>query len=190
MSRHIALFWILPLAVAACAGGSNPAGHGADAGATHPVAEVKSPLASAFAATDWSVFGRKFIGCAPPSGQTWDQFTPDVYYTDITGDGIPDALMVGACPTSTSPAPEMVAIFSGSSVGRNPHKIGLLPTDAGDYFTTLHLSVRGPVITISGAAYGPGKVGGCCPDEELTITYRWQAGRFVKISQGVGELSS
>jgi len=188
--RYICLFITLILAIVACTGGSGANVHAAGAGATHPVTEVKSPLASALATTDWSTFGRKYFECAPPSGQAWDQFTPDVFYADITGDHIPDALVIGACPTPTSPNPAMVAIFSVTSARQNPHEIGLLPTDSSDYFTGLHLRVDGPAITISGPAYSSARQPLCCPDEELSITYRWQAGHLTKISQTARKLSS
>ena len=129
MNRY-RLFVILAvlLSVAACTG--SPAQHPVSqttTGGPAAVRAVKSPLASAFAAVDWSSYARKFFGCQSPSGESWDQFLPDVRYTDVTGDGIPDALVIGACPSPTSGNPAQVVIFSGVSPHGSLKEIGDLP---------------------------------------------------------------
>jgi len=56
-----------------------------------------------FAGMDWSSFLRPVLGCLPPTGASWDHVVVDTSrYVDVTGDGVPDELLLTACPTSTS----------------------------------------------------------------------------------------
>lgn len=194
--RRYRLFAILAmlLSIAACTSspsrhpGSQASGGNSQASAGS-VRAIKSPLASAFAAVDWSAYARKFFGCLAPSGESWDQFLPDVRYTDVTGDGIPDALVVGACPSSTSGNPGRVVIFSGASPRGSLKEIGDLPQGSNNYFVTLHVTVKGAVISLDGSSYAPGTPL-CCPDARLTIVYRWSGGRFTQVSRDFRKLAN
>jgi hypothetical protein len=192
MSRiRLSLFLALALGAAACSGGGGQRVSGRSSvsnGSTgHVVREIQSPLASGFAAVDWPIYGRKFFNCLPPSGQIWDQFLPVIRYADVTGDGIPDAVVEGACPSSTSPNPAMVIIFSGASPATRPAEIGRLPEGKNYFFASMDMTLKGAVITLSGLAYGP-TARLCCPNLDITLAYRWRAGRFVRVSRAVKPL--
>ena len=118
---------------------------------TRPKA-VESPPASAFAAVDWPVYARKFFGCASPSGESWDQLLPDIRYADVSGNGIPDALVIGACPSSTSGNPVEVVIFSGASQPGDLQRSQDLPQESNEYFVSMNLTIN---METSSSTQGP-----------------------------------
>jgi hypothetical protein len=182
------------LSVTACTG--SPARHpGSQAAGANPAAgdaakAVESPPASAFAAVDWPVYARKFFGCASPSGESWDQFLPDVRYADVTGDGIPDALVIGACPSSTSGNPVEVVIFSGASQPSNLQEIADLPQESNEYFVSMNVTIKGTVISLDGSSYDSPQTPLCCPDAQLTMVYQWHSGRFTQVSRDLRKLAN
>lgn len=195
MNRY-RLFVILAvlLSVAACSG--SPSRHprsqaaGGNQAAVGAARAIKSPLASAFAAVDWSAYARKFFGCQSPSGESWDQFLPDVRYTDVTGDGVPDALVIGACPSPTSGNAAQVVIFSGASRRGGLKEIGDLPQGSNNYFVSMNVTVKGPVISLDGTSYDSPQTPLCCPDAQLTMVYRWHGGRFTQVSRDLRKLAN
>lgn len=191
MGLRISLIILLLLSSTACTAGAvqrasdHPKGN---ASAARTPTEVRSPLASEFSAVDWPVYARRFFGCLPPSGESWDQFLPEIRYADVTGDGVPEALAIGACPSPTSGNPSMVVIFSGTSPGDHLRKIGRLPESRHDYFVNLRVGIKGDVLTLNGSTYSPGTPL-CCPNVELTISYRWRGGRFIEIERSSHKMS-
>ena len=155
--------------------------------AGHGMRAIRSPPASGFSSIDWSVFGRKLFSCLPPSGQSWDQFLPYIRFVDVTGDGVPDALVTGACPSPTSPNPTMVLVLTDRS-SPEPKVIGVLPEGAGNYFDGLSVSLSGTEITMRGPAYSR-NAPSCCPDLNLVLNYRWRNNHFVQVGRTVRRMS-
>jgi hypothetical protein len=188
---RISLIILLLLASTACSGGAvqraNDHSKGSVPAGRAPT-EVRSPLASEFSVVDWPVYARRFFGCLPPSGESWDQFLPEVRYVDVTGDGVPEALAIGACPSPTSGYPSMVVIFSGTSSRGHLREIGRLPESRHDYFVSLRLTITGGVLTLHGSTYSSGAPL-CCPNVALTISYRWRGERFIEIRRSAHKIS-
>ena len=192
------LFVILAmlLSITACTGspsrnpGSQAAGGSPVAAGSASAAAIKSPLTSAFAIVDWSAYARKFFGCGPPSGESWDQFLPDVRYADVTGDRVPDALVIGACPSPTSGNATQVVIFSGASPRGSLKEIGDLPQGSKNYFVSMNVTVKGTVISLDGSSYASLHSPLCCPDARLTMVYRWSGGRFTQVSRDLRKLAN
>jgi hypothetical protein len=193
--RAIWFFLVVALVLAAsgCTGGAasrqNSSETSASESAGRTVKEIQSPPASGFASIDWPVFARKFFGCGAPSGANWDVFLPSIRYADADGDGIPDAVVVGACPTSTSPNPAMVVVFSGASSAASPAEIGHMPGNAqGNDFASLSVSVKAGTVTLDGEGYSA-TAPSCCPDEDITLTYQWRHGGFSQTERVVKNMA-
>jgi hypothetical protein len=139
---------------------------------------------------DWSVYARKFFGCLSPNGESWNQFLPDVRYTDVTGDGIPDALVIGACPSPTSGNAAQVVIFSGASPRGSLKEIGELPQGSNNYFVSMNVAINGTVISLDGTSYDSPQTPLCCPDAQLTMIYRWHGGRFTQVRRDLRKLAN
>jgi hypothetical protein len=179
----------LVFCLAACTGpGSGQAASHSTAGVPPSPAvprEVQSPPASAFATVDWPAYARKFFQCQAYSGQSWDVLLPDVQYVDVTGDGIPDALVAGACPSPTTGNGGELVIFSGASTSRDLKEIALLPTGTNNYLLDMSVTVKGNSITLEGASYSSIGTPLCCPDIYVTLIYQWHLGQFTQIGRTV-----
>jgi hypothetical protein len=196
--RVVRAVWLLIVAVfvlaaSACTGGAvagqSSSQTSAIGSAGRTVKEAQSPPASGFASIDWPVFARNFFGCGAPSGEDWDVFLPSIRYADADGDGIPDAVVVGACPTTTSSNPAMVVVFSGASPSASPAEIGHMPGNAqDDDFASLSVSVKPGTITLDGEGYSA-TAHSCCPDEDITLTYQWRHGGFSQTGRVVKNMS-
>ncbi|GIF04114.1 hypothetical protein [Actinoplanes siamensis] len=101
-------------------------------------------------------------------------------YGDVTGDGVPDALVARTCEAATSYWPTTVEVFDGAS-GANPRRVGTLLTDVGDkdlpWFRSM--SVSGQTVTIKAYGTSP-RAERACADLELTYRYDYRGGEFTR----------
>lgn len=149
-------------------------------------------LGNPFAGMDWSSFLRPVLGCLPSTGEKWDHVEVSASrYVDVTGDGVPDELLLTACPTSTSANPAQVVVVDGTSTASSPQVIGVLPgvpNGMTNYYSSMSFTTKGTTVTLTGQSYS-GNTPMCCPDLMLTITYRWRGGRFVQTRRTVKPVS-
>jgi hypothetical protein len=101
-------------------------------------------------------------------------------------------LVTAYCPQGTSTPPQKVVVFDGGSPASNPSRLGVLGFRSGvgshyDYFLAgapLDVETDGTTITLSGPARS-GQGPYCCPDQSLTLRYRWQDDTFVQVARKV-----
>jgi Protein of unknown function (DUF4232) len=98
-----------------------------------------------------------------------------VVVADVTGDGVPDAIVRAECAHSASEWPDSVYVYSDAS--GTPVLIGTLLSQKDGMYA--------PSATPSGHAVTLGLVGwstfaaGCCPDLHYTQTFTWNGSKFV-----------
>jgi hypothetical protein len=122
------------------------------------------------------------LGCGQEQvEETW--FTPantdvDIAdYRDVTGDGVPDAIVAGSCPAITASWPKRVFVYDGTAPvaplreliesGGDVLSLGV-KADAGDRKVTITHSILGPDDPR------------CCPSGVRTEVYEWRNDRFEK----------
>ena len=127
----------------------------------------------------------------PPSGESWGRVPSGRrVWPDVTGDGVPDALVIGACPSPTSGSAAHVVIFSGASPRGGLKEIGDLPQGSKNFFVSMNVTVKGTVISLDGSSYASPQSPFCCPDARLTMVYRWSGGRFTQVSRELRKLAN
>lgn len=140
---------------------AEPAGSGSSGGPTAP-----GPLGG----TDWT----SAAGYRCPSD---DQrvLVDRVVYGDITGDGVPDAVVTLTCSTTTSSNPLQVQAFDGASSPTHPRSLGVL--FAGDdplYLKQATVTIaHGGSVRLSGQALGPDAALAATPDIHVTQTFTY-----------------
>lgn len=151
------------------------------AGCTSPVQHKNtSPLAD----VDWATVMRSDMGCSLPIGEPWAIVIPDVVAArDVNADGVQDAVVVSACPTTTAGNPIVAYVYDGASDISRPKLIGKLGSN--QYFKDLEVSIASDAsIVISGPALSVNDPR-CCPSLYIEQRYHWQAGAFYKIDEKV-----
>jgi hypothetical protein len=127
-----------------------------------------SPLASA----DWATV----TGYRCPSA---DQkvLVDQVVYGDITGDGVPDAVVSLTCSTETSSNPLQIEAFDGSSGPAHPRSLGVLISDRDPiYLEKADITIAHPTVTVSGQALGPDAPMAAGPQVRLTQSFTYRDG--------------
>jgi hypothetical protein len=148
-----------PVPSSSAAGTSAPAAPGAGAA---------SPLKGA----DWATV----TGYRCPSD---DQkvLVDQVVYGDITGDGVPDAVVSLTCSTVTSTNPLQVEAFDGSSSPTHPRSLGVLISDRDPiYLEKADITIAHPTVTVAGEAVGPDAPLAAGPQVRLTQSFTYRDG--------------
>ena len=114
------------------------------------------------------------LNCAP-AGLGGKVDVTKVVSADVTGDGIPDAIVRAACAHSASEWPDSVYVYSDAT--GTPTLVGTLVNQKA--------SVYVPSITPTGKAVQLGLLtwskfaAGCCPDLKYTQTFTWSGSGYV-----------
>jgi hypothetical protein len=93
---------------------------------------------------------------------------------DFTGDAVEDALVAVRCDSGAGAPPS--AVFAVAAGAKGPEVLDeLLDPDAGEIVKDLQAVGANAVVTTFG--FGP-DAPRCCPDLEITHTYRWDGAAF------------
>lgn len=143
-------------------------------------AEESGPLPDRLGAVDWPEFlARCPIGEAHGLGMKVE----GIVKADVTGDRVPDTIIVDSCESTTASNAQTVEIFDGSSDPAAPTRLGILLKDDPDYPRRVSVRVdpdRTIVIEAKGLQDGSPR---CCPDLAIVATYAWRDGTFVTLSR-------
>lgn len=137
-----------------------------------------------FEGVDWTSVGRTDLGCAPATGETWNQMVLNRSQTrDVTGDGEPEIMLVGTCPTDTSAGHNIrVAVYDGASPIGRPRLLGIVP--ASHLQETIDLRELSYAVTdqneliVQGIANDPAKPLAEAPSLHLWFNYQWNGVTF------------
>lgn len=124
--------------------------------------------------------GGNWFGALKPCPQDLPIEVQRLERADLTGDGVPEALVARTCEPVTSRWPSTVEIFDGATAEK-PRRIGVLLEDVGaadhPWFTSL--SVSGGTITVKAHGVSEGSPL-ACPDLKLTYQYRYAGGKLTR----------
>jgi hypothetical protein len=163
---HLTALGVAALGLAAC-------GHATPAAPTTRPAAAANP----FAHTDWTT--ATGYHC-PSDGQR--VLLDKVVTGDLTGDGVPDAVVVLTCDTTTSSNPVQVAAFDGSSPDpAHPRSLGVLiaADDPAFYVRQATATIAAGTVTVTGQAIGSDEPLAADPDITLTQTFTYRGGTLV-----------
>jgi hypothetical protein len=167
---------------------ARPAGTPADAAAaaasSAPPAppSVPTPTTPSFPANaDWKALSYPAAQCMTrdeyslggigPAG--WDAATVSSTSGDVTGDGLPEVLVVVNCPVPTSSHADQVVVLRAAETG--PEVIGVLREDV--WFSGATVTTGGSTVTLTGPSRTESDAM-CCPGHHATATYRWTGSSF------------
>jgi len=102
-----------------------------------------------------------------------------VSYADLTGDGVPDAVVLVRCNAGAGSPPVGLFVFDGATSVSSPRMIAtLISTDRGlqgNAFT-----IGGTTIAITVYGFSSTSVPHCCPDETLHLSWTWHDGTYTQ----------
>jgi hypothetical protein len=189
-TRFVAVAVAAVLGVAACSSAQSGTGHGAAsvsaAGGFHAAtgsASSASPSGHAsssgavsanwIAHTNFATQSHPDMRCAAAhEGGRVDVF-PAVA-ADVTGDGLPEAIVRAECAHGASEWPDSVYVYSDAS--GTPTLIGTLLTQSANSYAT-RIAPHGRAITL-GLVTWSHYAAGCCPDLDSTQTFTWNGSSF------------
>ncbi len=110
------------------------------------------------------------VDCGPSAGLVLVR----QHRADFTGDGVADALAAVRCDTGAGAPPS--AVFAIAARPAGPEVIDeLLKPEVGEVVSGLE--VTGPTAVVATFGFSP-EAPRCCPDLEITHTYRWDGTAF------------
>jgi hypothetical protein len=134
-----------------------------------------------FAGYDWAEMLNQ-TECSTPPVPTDDPFHAKLQFrADITGDGRPEAFVIGRCPASTSTPPEILYVADGASRPGVPRLIARL--GKGEVWRGVKATLTGSGAARRVVVTGPAVSAQsplCCPDVRLTVRYRWTGKAFAE----------
>ncbi|WP_028934235.1 hypothetical protein [Pseudonocardia spinosispora] len=98
-------------------------------------------------------------------------------YGDVTGDGVPDAVVSLTCSTTTSSNPIQVEAFDGVSDRAHPRSLGVL-IEAADpmYVEKAEITIARSEVTVVGHAVGENEALAAGPQVRFTQTFTFRDG--------------
>ena len=107
-------------------------------------------------------------------------------YADLTSDGRPEAVVAGACYSSTAANPTQVLVFDGAQPGPDPSP--LIAIGGDQQLIDASITLAGATVTITSAALSD-EAPHCCPDLRIVQTYAWRDGAFARTGLTKGPAS-
>ncbi|GIH08542.1 hypothetical protein Rhe02_66090 [Rhizocola hellebori] len=102
---------------------------------------------------------------------------------ELTGDQVPDTLVIDSCDSPTGSNPQTVEVFDGASDPAAPARLGILMAQDPDYPRKMQVTVR-PDRTVVVKALGlQPESPRCCPDLEIVAEFAWRDGTFVTLTR-------
>ncbi|MFD9870065.1 hypothetical protein ACFXI8_18790 [Streptomyces niveus] len=98
---------------------------------------------------------------------------------DLDGDGRPETVAAARCDAGSGTPPSGVYVLTATKDGGAPRVVATL-VDPADRQTVADLAIRDGLVQARLLGYSGPDVPGCCPDEEQSLTWRWQNGGFVQ----------
>jgi hypothetical protein len=98
---------------------------------------------------------------------------------DVSGDGVPDAVVLARCDTTTGTMPSQLYVFSPAPLSDRPQLLDTLLN--GQQWQAASVRVAGRRIITWGARSSPG-VPNCCPDIHRQLAWRWDGAGFQQTS--------
>ncbi|HEX4246938.1 MAG TPA: hypothetical protein VH008_03665 [Pseudonocardia sp.] len=170
--RALAVGMAVGLAAVGLAGcGSSTSTSAGSASSAAPTTSTK-PAASPLKGADWAKV-TSFRCPAPDQKVLVDHVT----YGDITGDGVPDAVVSLTCSTETSSNPLRVEAFDGTSPQAHPRSLGVLVSETDPlYVEEAEVTIAQPTVTVSGKGVGPDAALAAGAQVEFSQTFTYQNG--------------
>lgn len=161
-------------AVAALAGLALLAGCGARQGVQPSAAQPSGTPSTArpvpLVGRDWSRVQWPFR-CAGVPVRTTDRVV-----IDLTGDGLPEVVLVAFCDAGAGSPPQHLLVFDGASPPGPPRLLAELSAPGIQLF--IRVSAAGGVIRATGLGYSGPTVPRCCPDISRQLAWRWSGRGF------------
>lgn len=156
-------------------GGFQPAGGSAasSAGATSGAGSAPGSAPDWADHTDFARLSHPDLQCAA-AREGGRVVVGTVVQADVTGDGLPDAIVRAACAHSASEWPDSVYVYSDAS--GSPQLIGTLLRQADASYAP-HISASGRTVTLGLTSWSH-YAAGCCPDLEYSQTFTWTGSAF------------
>ncbi|HEU4675251.1 MAG TPA: hypothetical protein VFS29_04650 [Motilibacteraceae bacterium] len=93
-----------------------------------------------------------------------------VLVADVTGDGVPDALVKARCDAAAGSPPSSLFAYAGGEQGPTP--LGPLVTERDDVLLGA-VTVTDGVVSVKATTWSGPDVPRCCPDVQRVLHWRW-----------------
>jgi hypothetical protein len=131
-----------------------------------------SPAATAgnpWAGTDWARLTR-----TPKCGGN-PNVIQKVVVGDVTGDGLPEAVVLARCDASGGTPPSQLYVYTSGTTGAGPRTLATLLD--GTEWQVGGVDVNGGQISVDGAKSSP-TAPNCCPDIHRHLSWDWNGSAF------------
>ncbi|MGN6333505.1 MAG: hypothetical protein ACTHOD_17965 [Motilibacteraceae bacterium] len=128
-----------------------------------PAPSSSADVADVLAHVDWARIVP--MRCAPIP-----VVVDQVLVADVTGDGVPDALVKARCDAAAGSPPSSLFAYAGGEQGPTP--LGPLVTERDDVLLG-PVTTAGGVVSVKATSWSGPDVPRCCPDVERVLRWRW-----------------